>query len=420
MRCTTWGATVAAGLCSVATPAAAAVPLIDGETGALRFGAYASNFSLFSRPGDVLGGLPSQGIASNAALLRLEWGASVGTGVAFIVHNRFFWLTSSAVAAEDGSGLGLGSTIPPERSLNLESELIDQVGASLTHDLDRLAMTIQSPIGDVTLGRQAITWGMGVIFTPTDIWSRFSPFELDTSQKRGVDAVRLLAYPADSELEVVLVDRGGLDRGSARDLSAGVRVGWSSGSQDYYLATAKNYEHLLMLAGSTVDFDIFTARVEAQVRTSTTSLRYDAPFVAVGLDYQETNGSAILEYYFNGPGTISAADYADELLHEPDPEVTRGDRYFIGKHYIGAVATYNPLVEVQLGATAIVNLLDPSAMLLPSLTYSFSPDVSGSLGAYVGVGSGPAISEQEPAGVELGSEFGYLGTTYYFQMSGVM
>jgi hypothetical protein len=54
------------------------------------------------------------------------------------------------------------------------------------------------------------------------------------------------------------------------------------------------------------------------------------------------------------------------------------------------------------------------------VTYSFSPDVFASLGAYVGVGSGPVSTEQQPAGFELGSEFGYLGTTYYFQMSGVM
>jgi len=33
---------------------------------------------------------------------------------------------------------------------------------------------------DVTLGRQAITWGVAKLFPSADLWSQFSPFELDT------------------------------------------------------------------------------------------------------------------------------------------------------------------------------------------------------------------------------------------------
>lgn len=419
MRNTLVGTAAAAVICSSTTPAAAAVNLVEGESTEVRFGVYASNFSLFSRPDYQAADLIPQSFGANASLLRLEWSGGFGKGVSFVLHNRFFWSTSSLPAAESGTGLGLGSSIAPQRSLDLESSVFDEGGSSLTHDLDRFAVTVQSTLGDFTLGRQAITWGIGSIFTPNDIWSRFSPFELDTSQKRGVDAVRLLTYPADeSELEVVLVDRGGLDDGRTRDVSAGIRVGWSGGAIDYYVGLAKNYEQALAMVGSTVDFDTFTARVEAQLRASTTGLRYDLPFATLGLDYQDAKASASLEYYFNGPGTVRAEEYARELLLAPDEEVARGDRYFVGRHYLGALASYSPIVELQLGAAATVNLLDPSAMLVPSLTYFFSQDVLGSLGAYVGVGEGPILGD--PGGFQLGSEFGFLGTTYYFQLSGVM
>lgn len=419
MRRVITGAAAVAAIGSSTAPAAAAVDLLGGEGGGLRFGVYASNFSLFSRRDYQATDLIPQSFGANASLLRLEWSGALGESVSFVLHNRFFWSTASVPATEKGSGLGLGSSIAPRRSLDLESSVIDEGGAALTHDLDRFAVTIQSSLGDFTLGRQAITWGVGSIFTPNDIWSRFSPFELDTSQKRGVDAVRLLTYPgAESELEVVLVDRGGLDEGRARDLSAGIRVGWSGGSIDYYIAVAKNYEHAVAMVGSTVDFDTFTGRVEAQLRASTTELRYDLPLATLGLDYQSTKASASLEYHFNGPGTAQADEYARELLLAPDEEVARGDRYFVGRHYLGVLASYNPIVELQLGAAATVNLVDPSAMLVPSLTYFFSQDVLGAIGAYVGVGDGPTLGRAE--GIELGSEFGFLGTTYYFQMSGLL
>lgn len=418
MRGRSLGSAVALVACSLAAPAVAAVNVFETEHAALRFGAYASNFSLLSRREDEAARAIAPTFGGNAALLRLEWEANLGQSVNLVIHDRFFWLASTLVA-EDGTALGLGSTIPPQRSLQLQSYLFDESGASLTHDLDRLALSVRSSLGDFTVGRQAITWGMGNIFMPNDIWSRFGPFELDTSQKRGVDAMRVMTYPAEgSELELVLVDRGGLERGSARDLSGGVRVGWSEGTVDYYLGVAKNYERALALMGSTVDFDIFTARAEVQARASLSDVRYESPLLSLGVDYQGSKGSAVLEYYFNGPGTTRRASYARELLVAPDAEIVRGDRYFIGKHYVGALATYAPLVEMQLTAAVTVNLVDPSAVLAPSLAYNFSQEVSGSLGAYVGIGRQPRLPAEDMDALELGSEFGYLGVTYYFQLSG--
>lgn len=411
------GLAVAAAL--AAHPAGADVRVIGDDDHELRLGAYASQFSLFSHIGYEAGGFVPQDLANNAALLRLEWSARLGQRWTLVLHNRFFWLLSNQTSAE-GSGVGLGSSIPPRRSLDLESSVIDADGASLRHDIDRLALTYQSPLGDVTLGRQAISWGTASVFTVNDIWSRFGPFELDTSQKRGVDALRVLSYPIEGgELDIVVVDRGGLDDGEARDLSGGARLAWSQGVMDHYVGLAKNYRRLLLLGGSTVDFDVFTARLEAQLRIAFSPSRVE-PLLTAGIDYQGPKTSAALEYHFSSPGITDRASYARELVFAPDPELLRGDRYFAGEHYLAATGTYNPWVDLQLGGAIITNLLDPSAIFVPSITYALSQNVSAALGAYIGAGNEPNLVLGSEPTLKIDSEFGMVGTTGYFQISGYM
>lgn len=416
-------AALAAGLAGAALltagPAAADVRVIGDDEHELRLGAYASQFSLFSHIGYEAGGFVPQDLASNAALLRLEWSARLGPRWTFVLHDRFFWLMSNQTSA-DGTGVGLGSSIPPRRSIDLESHLVDASGASLTHDLDRLALSHQSPIGDLTLGRQAISWGTASVFTINDLWSRFGPFELDTSQKRGVDALRLLSYPLEGgELDLVLVDRGGLDEGNARDLSGGARLAWSQGATDHYVGLAKNYRRLLLLGGTTVDLDVFTARLEAQVRFSFSPGRVE-PLVTAGVDYQGPTSSLAFEYHFSSPGITDRADYARELVFEPDPELARGDRYFAGEHYVAATGTYNPWVDLQLGGAVIANVLDPSAIFVPSISYAISQNVSAALGAYIGAGNEPNLVLGAEPTLKVDSEFGMVGTVGYFQITGYM
>ncbi len=51
--------------------------------------------------------------------------------------------------------------------------------------------------------------GISNIFPIADLWAQFSPFELDTEEKPGADAVRALHDPASGlEWDIVVADRG--------------------------------------------------------------------------------------------------------------------------------------------------------------------------------------------------------------------
>ena len=92
--------------------------------------------------------------------------------------------------------MGFGVSVIPGRRWDLSSVFVDQERLRVWHDIDRLSLTWYTDFADITVGRQAITWGISNVYPVADLWAQFSPFELDTEEKPGVDAVRILSYPA--------------------------------------------------------------------------------------------------------------------------------------------------------------------------------------------------------------------------------
>lgn len=400
------------------TPLSAQLSILDTEALRLDLGGYASSFNAYSNTPYETGVFAPDESGLSAALLRFEWKAGIADSVAIDIQNRFFFNMSTAGG---GGGLGLGASVPPERSLDLRSEIVNANGVLFEHDLDRLAVTFFTPFSDITLGRQAVTWGNSTLFTVGDIWTQFSPFELDTSQKRGVDALRMLSYPGGAELDVIVVDRGDIT-----DLSGGVRLAWTLGDGDYYGAVAKNYDRLWTLMGMGVDLGAgrlhgelgLPLSMELETENVPASLRL--PRATVGFDwFQSAKFTLFAEYHFNGPGR--AAD--NYLFDAADPEVLRGERYFLGRHYGGIAAAYLPFDDLlTLSISAIGNLTDPSLLLAPTLSYALAQNVSATFGAYMGIGETPVfVSDSNNPSVSSGvvpTEYGLYPNVFFLQLSG--
>jgi hypothetical protein len=401
--------------------ASAELNLVDTEPFRLDLGAYVSSFSGYQLLGYDTAGLVPESTGANAAVLRFEWKANIGRDVSVDIQNRFFWQLTPGSELGFG-GLGLGATVPPERTLDLQSTIVDENGAYFEHDLDRAAVNIFSPVADITIGRQAVTWGKSNLFTVGDLWTQFSPFELDTSQKRGVDALRTLSYPGNGvEFEAIVVDRGELE-----DLSGGVRVGWTLGRGDYYGAIAKNYDRVWGLMGFAADLDTVRGHAELalpleyQAGPDEDEVKLTEPRATIGADWFASGSfTALVEYHFNGPGTTEPGEYVAQFSSAP---VTRGERYFVGKHYGGTALNYLLFDDtLTLSLAALSNLVDPSALLTPSIAYSISQNVTGTLGAYVGLGEYPefdATATTPSEIVALNSEYGLYGNFFFMQLAG--
>lgn len=404
-----------------AAPVAAEVSLIDEESLSLGLGAYLGSFTGYQHtPYETFGLIPEES-GTSAAVLRLEWRAGIGDWLTIDLQNRFFWSMSTTGAAGFG-GVGLGSTVPPTRTVDLTSEILAP-NPRLEHDLDRLALTFYTPVADIIVGRQAVTWGNSSLFTPADLWTQFSPFEIDTSQKRGVDAIRVLAYPGDLELEAIVVDRKYVE-----DLSGGVRLGWVKGAGDHYAALAKNYGTVWTIIGMAADLGVVRGHGELALPLelpldSDTHLGFAEPRATIGADWFATSKLTLLaEYHLNGPGTTDASDYLPQLQSE---EFARGERYFVGKHYGGLVASYRLLDDTLIPSLAVLsNLVDPSFLFSPSLAYQLSQNVSATFGAYVGLGQYPEVqidpTDPRLSALRVNSEYGLYGQVFYLQISGYL
>jgi len=122
---------------------------------------------------------------------------------------------------------------------------------------------------------------------------------------------------------------------------------------------------------------------------------FDSAYVQadVGMNYTFTNGLyAMLEYYYNGLGRQNRADYgARELVH-----LLAGEMAGLGRHYLFAGLKYQINGRYELSAFALGNLSDHSVMLLPSLGYSPTDNITLEVGTQIGIGS---RTESEYGGV---------------------
>ncbi len=335
---------------------------------------------------------------------RLMWSVAWGDRITLNVHNRLLARVSFSDAGFGPEVAGLGVSVVPGRSADLSTVLVDRERVRLVHDVDRLAATIETDAADVTVGRQAITWGLAALFPVADLWAQFSPFELDAEEKPGIDAVRVLAYPRRGiELDAVVADRG-----SWEHLSAGARATVELASADVYAGVGKFWDRVIALGGMARVLEQTTLRAEAALPWHIDDRRFDAPRATLGIDRLGPRLTLTAEYHFNGIGANDADGYVVRLA---DPRIRRGETYFLGRHYLGGLAAWRPGADGRLNITlsALANLRDPSVALTPLASYDLGRNARVSLGTLQSFGSRPASSFPPLPH----SEFGSYGTLWF-------
>lgn len=387
-------------------PARAQFTLFETGHSSLALGGYVRTLSGLFDMGYSVPGMDRQS-GFNAEVGRLEWTLKAGERVILQVHDRFQSQISSSATGFGGSVAGIGVSVVPGRSVDLSTVFIDKDRLRVWHDVDRLALTVYTGIGDLTVGRQAITWGISNLFPVADLWAQFSPFELDTEEKPGIDAARLLSYPGQGwELDAVLADRG-----RPQDFSAALRASKTLPWADLYAAGGKLWNEVIGMGGVSAPVGSWKLRAEGVLPYDLDRDVAKLPRVTLGVDWLGGEIMVTGEYHFNGIGAVEPAHY-EEVFQ--DPRYARGESYYLGRHYLGGLATWTPGNDrLSLTLSSLVNLLDPSGALTPVCTYDFGQSTRASVGGLVTWGRTPVVT-QPP---ELRSEFGSYGDLFYTRLS---
>jgi hypothetical protein len=270
------------------------------------------------------------------------------------------------------------------RLVDFDSLLAASGSARLDHNLDRLALKLALPFGDLTVGRQVLSWGSGRLWNPTDVLSPFPPTVVDREVRRGFDAVRLAVALG----EVTQLDLLYLPQLDPDDMGGVIRFQHNLLGWDGALSAGKYVRDLVLGADVVGDVGPVGVHAEAAYTIELPLTGRGERFLrgVVGAELRPAEAVLLMaEYSYNGYGTSNPSRYAAILS---SARVLRGEIFGAGRHQaaLASAFTFSDLVSGQVALLS--NLTDPSAMLIPSVEWSFTQTVLIRAGGYVPIGRG--------------------------------
>ena len=326
--------------------------------------------------------------------LRLKSRVFWGEDVDLDVHYEFIATggdtRQTAVALAGGvppSVLTSISTVNDRRRLMDLTATVDQGSGHVAyHRLDRLALGQRGQGSSVTLGRQALTWGNGLIFNPMDLFNPFAPTDTDRDYKIGDDMalVQLPAFPA-GDLQLLYVPRRNLQTQNVdwNDSSAAVKWHRAAGTTEFDVMMSRHYRDYVLGLGAAGYLADAAWRMDATwTRRFGAGGRSEFFSLVANLDYSWTwdgkNWYGLMELFSNGLGKDEpAAALADPVLVE---RLARGELFTLGRTYLATHVQYeiHPLVNVFV--TAITQTAAPCGILQPRAVWGLAQNAQLTLG----------------------------------------
>lgn len=264
--------------------------------------------------------------------------------------------------------------------------------------LDRLNLGYTGRHLVLRLGRQALTWGNGLVFHPVDLVNPFQPVATDTAYKRGTDMLYgQWLFDDGSDLQAAFVPHRSVAgiAGSGNDTSA-VLFNLAGGGEQYLLLAARDYGDSTLALGASGawgdaawTFTAMPTRVAATGKTRSSWIGNLSDAVVLG----GRNVTLFAELYHNGFGHAGRDYSLAELAPALQARLQRGQRFVTGRNYLalGGTLEWTPLL--QFAPSVIANLADHSLLVDLQVTWSLSDNTNFKAGVRSGIG---------PHGTEFG------------------
>jgi len=332
-------------------------------------------------------------------------------------------LTYFSAGASPGTGafdLAIGKT--RYRALDETWDWLEKGETTASLWLDRFNLKIVLPNTDISVGRQAITFGKAYFWNPLDVFLPFDPRQFDRDYKAGVDALRIdipLGDFSGFTLVGVLgreLDLSGDYVRSEKTLNASwygsallARVFTTLEGWDLALQGGKIYGGYQIGGGLVGEISALEVRGEAAYFWADDSPPLPPPLegdliedhfsAVVGLGHRFENTLVLeFEYLYNNGG--SKIDDLNAALFR----FQNGAIISLSRHLAGLLASYD-FMPILVGHVAVIySLSNSSAQVQPFLTLSLTDNADVLLGASVNLGRRPKGDSVQTTKVK--SEFG--------------
>jgi len=311
-----------------------------------------------------------------------------------------------------GAGTFIDRFVDDERRLfDLTDVIRDDGKTVMLQRLDRLSVAYTSDKAVARFGRQALSWGNGLFYSPMDLVNPFDPAAIDTEFKTGDDML-YLQYLRNSgdDIQGAVVFRRDPLTGDVESDQATITLKYHGvvGDNEFDVLVAESYGDAVLglggvrsIGGAIWRGDVVLVDTGDDIRTQ----------LVTNFSYSWTwggkNVSGAIEYYFNGFGESGNYDPTSlatnfELLER----FARRELFALGRNYVAGsvLVEMSPLWTVT--PTILANIDDPSALLQFVTQYSLSDNMSflGSVNMPLGANG------TEFGGIDSGLPDTYLST----------
>ena len=339
--------------------------------------------------------LQDEGLASPDDSVDAALGAKDANDA--LVNVRLIWaptwdrwsLQVNYVASlEDGPNVAIGraetglAPAPPATWLNLTETYVNHGQVIGEQGLDRLAVAYTAPDFVVRVGRQALTWGNGLVFRPMDLFDPFSPTATDTEYKPGTDMLYVQRLFADgSDLQFIVVPRPDRSGGPIASDASSIALHLHTtllGHQTTWLLARDHGDWVGgmgvngALAGSTWNLELVPTVLGQGGGTRVSALANISDAVTL----LGRNATVFGEYFHNGFGVAGGAYDLADLPADLVARLERGQLFNTRQDYLASGLTLEVTPLLDLSPTVIVDLNDASLIALAAATFSISDNVT--------------------------------------------
>jgi len=272
------------------------------------------------------------------------------------------------------------------RLMDLTKTMAEDNSYILYHRLDRFTLTLQPSWGTVRIGRQALTWGNGLLFNPMDLFNPFSPTDIDRDYKIGDDMAFVqfpLANAGDFQF-LYVPRRNPVNNHPEFDQSSlAGKLHIASGTTEFDIMAARHFTDRVVGLGVTGYLKDAVWRMDTTVMFLDDSSRNGVLSLVANMDYSwiwwKKNWYGLVEFYYNGLGSNSYSEALTDV--DISDRLVRGELFVFGRTYLSGEIQLeiHPLFNLYL--TVINNLADPSGIIQPRCIWDLTESIRITAGA---------------------------------------
>lgn len=265
------------------------------------------------------------------------------------------------------------------QAIDLKWNLFEEKNFVASHFIDMLYFKHIMEFGEITFGRQVISWGTGRIWQPTDMFNPINPANFSKIEKNGADALSAKLYLANfTDLELVY---NFLDKISKGNYAARFRTNFA----EYDVSIVTGYFDEKIILGGDFAGNFFNAGIRGEGLWSIDKTNPENNYLRVlaGLDYQFSKEIyCLIEYQHNGAGTRDVNRYNEYLF-----KLIKGEIQNIGINYLALMCNYQPAALLNISLSTLNNLDDGSGFIGLTALFNALENLNVGLGGMILYGS---------------------------------